>query len=171
MVSKLYVCLWIRTVGPVQTNSERIRGGWCEIEVGGVPKFVRIRCKFEFQRTHTNLNLHSYLILPWDLSVLVLPSSMHPKTAIHVECDVTALSQSNTLVAGTNAATIDRPHSCTVILLNPGTLCRVGFRMSLAAFDRDAATSETMALLLLLHMLADWSGRQWSATGCVSART
>ena len=55
-------------------------------------------------------------ILPWGLNVAALPSDTHPEAPIHVEGDVTALLQSATLVAATDAAIFDRVHSCLVIL-------------------------------------------------------
>ena len=94
-------------------------------------------------------------ILPSGLSVVVVLLDTHPQAPIHVEGDVTALLQSDTSVAAIDAAIFDRIHSCAVILYSPDTLCRVRFSMSYAALDCDPAVSETMARLLLLHVLRD----------------
>ena len=108
-------------------------------------------------------------VLPWGLSVAVLPSDKHLEAPRHVEGDVMALLQSDTLVAAIDAAMFDRIHSCAVILYNIDTQSRVGFSMSYAVLDSEPAVSETMARLLLWHALRNWSSRLWAATYCASA--
>ena len=41
--------------------------------------------------------------------------------------------------------------------------------MSYAALDREPVVLETMARLVLLHVLWNWSGRIWAVIGCVFA--
>ena len=108
-------------------------------------------------------------VLPWGLSVGVIPSDTHPDAPVLVEGDVSALLQSNTLIAAPDAAIFGQVHSCAAVLFCPVTSRRVGFSMSCAALDSDPMVPETMARLLLLHVLRNWSGSVWAAIDCASA--
>ena len=86
-----------------------------------------------------------------------------------VEGDVSVLLQSNTLIAASDVVILDTVHSCAAVLFCPVTSRHVGSSMSYAALDSDPVVLETMARLLLLHVLRDWSGSVWAAKDCVSA--
>ena len=62
------------------------------------------------------------------------------------------------LFAATDAAILGRVHSCAVVLYSPATQQQAGFSMSCAALDLEPVVLETMAHLLLLHVLREWRG-------------
>ena len=77
-------------------------------------------------------------------------------------------NQLHTPVAVTDAAIFGRIHSCAVVVYCPATLRRVGFSMYYEALDCEPVVPETMARLLLLHVLWNWCGQVWVAADCVS---
>ena len=108
-------------------------------------------------------------VLPWGLSVAILPSSTHPDVPVQVEGDMDTLLQTDTPITVTNAAIFDYAHSCAVVLYSPATQQQVGCSMSYAALDQEPVVLETMARLLLLHVLREWIAQLWPALDCVSA--
>ena len=93
----------------------------------------------------------------------------HPDAPVLVEGDVSALVQSNTLLADTDAAILDTMHSYATVLFCPVKSRHVGSSMFYAALGSDPTVPQTVARFVLLQVLRNWSGSVWAARDCVSA--
>ena len=94
-------------------------------------------------------------VVPWGLRVVVLPSALHPSTRHYVQGSLPKLLQADVLVAATDATIVECAHGCAVVILDPSTWRYVRCSIASRALDSDPVAPETVARLLLLHLLCN----------------
>ena len=108
-------------------------------------------------------------IQPMGLLLQAATSSDCPPLKHTARGDLRACLHSPEVVAVTDASIKGRVHACAGVLYVPAIPAMACCALSYRAHHQDPVYPETMARLLLLHILADWVGVPWLACDCVYA--